>query len=64
VINGDFIEGIEAVYFSDADEFRLKLRQMLEDASRTEKIGRTGRQAVLTRHLSRHRAAQVLEGLL
>lgn len=63
VINGDFMEGVEAVYFSDADELRRLLKTMLDSPENTEAIGRAGRKAVLAKHLSRHRAQQVLEGV-
>ncbi len=63
LIPDDFAEGKEACFFGDIEEFRTKLKWMLGDAPRTFDIGRAGRQKVLDKHLSIHRAKRVLEAL-
>lgn len=61
VIPGDFQPDREAVYFRSPEEMALKIDQLLYDPGRLEGIAQAGREAVLSRHLSKHRAERVLE---
>ena len=63
VIPGDFVDGVEAVFYDDAADMKRKLLRMVEDVNRTVKIGEAGRKASLERHLSVNRARTVLEAL-
>lgn len=63
VINGNFVDGHEAVFYETAFDFRRKLMEMLSAVDRTEKIGVAGHKAVMERHLSIHRAKTVLEAI-
>jgi len=63
VIPDDFEDGVEAVFFSDLDDFRKKLLGMLDDPEKTRSIGLGGRKKCLERHLSIHRARTVLEAI-
>lgn len=63
VIPDDFEEGLEARFFSDPSEFKLKLTHMLADPEKTVAIGQAARKKCLEKHLSIHRAKTVLEAL-
>lgn len=64
VIPDDFEEWKEACFFEGLDEFRYKLKWMLEDPARTFEMGRAARQKCLAKHLSINRAKRVLEALV
>jgi hypothetical protein len=61
VIPKDFEDGIEAVFFRTVQDLKDKVRRMVEDPALTAEIGKAGRKACLSRHLSTHRAKTVLE---
>lgn len=63
VIPGNFIDGQEAVFFDGPQDFRVKLKGMLQDRDKTLKIASAGAKASLTRHVSTCRAKTVLEAL-
>lgn len=61
VIPENFIEGEEAVFFEDANDFKGKLENLLSDALRCRTLGAAARKACAGRHLSVHRAKTVLQ---
>jgi hypothetical protein len=61
VIPGNFVDGVEAVFFDGMDDFRKKLGALLADPARTLALGKSARNACLERHLSTHRAKTLLE---
>ena len=63
VIPDDFKEGHEAVFFEGIDDFKRKLKGMLDSPEMTFEIAKAGRKACMERHLSLHRAKTVLEAL-
>lgn len=63
IIPNDFADGQEAVFYNNAEDFKFKLRGMLENQEKTFEIAKAGRLAAMSRHLSTHRARTVLEAL-
>ena len=63
VIPGNFVDGEEAVFFDDPEDFRTKAGRMLRDREGTLAIAKAGRKACLERHISVNRAKTVLEAL-
>lgn len=63
IIPDDFVEGQEAVFYDNAEDFKTKLLGMLENPERTFEIAKAGRSAAMSRHLSIHRARTVLDSL-
>lgn len=63
VIPEDFVEGVEAIYYSGPDQLRDRLREALGNRERTKKIAAAGKKACHERHLSIHRAKRVLESI-
>jgi len=63
LVEDDFVEDKEAVFFDTPKEMLAKAVQLLLDEPHRAAIAAAGRQAVLTRHLSIHRAARVLDSL-
>lgn len=63
-IAGNLVEDSEAIFFDTVDEFWRKTKALLDDPARAEAIAQRGRQAIMTRHLSTHRATTVLEAVL
>lgn len=63
VIPDDFEEGKEVCFFEGVEQFRSKLKRMMEDPSRTLEMGRAARKKCMDKHLSIHRAKRVLEAL-
>lgn len=63
VIPGEFVEGVEAVYFDNVTDFKAKLTDLLANPDKTMQIAAAGRKASMERHLSTHRAKTVLEAI-
>jgi hypothetical protein len=63
LIPGNFVDGQEAIFFTDMAEFRLKMKSLLESPDEAKKIAESGQKASNSRHLSIHRAKTVLEAL-
>ena len=63
IIPEDFKNGEEAVFYSTAEEFQEKLQWMMDHPAEVSKIAAAGHQAVMSRHLSVHRARTVLESV-
>lgn len=64
VIPSNFVDGTEAVFFDNVDDFKKKLSDLLDDPDRAITIGKASRNACIDRHLSIHRAKTVLESVL
>jgi hypothetical protein len=64
VIEQDFVEDEEAIFFDSADEMTSKAQALLRDATRLDDIATAGLVAVTTRHLSVHRAVRVLDEIV
>lgn len=64
VIPGNFVDGVEAVFFDGIEDFKKKLLGLLENPDRAAAIGKAGRNACIDRHLSVHRAKTILESVL
>lgn len=60
-----FTDGVHLVSYErgDADDAAQKISKLLNDPSRREQIGGAGREEVLSKHLSKHRAQSLFEGL-
>ncbi|HZU20850.1 MAG TPA: glycosyltransferase [Gaiellaceae bacterium] len=56
-----FEPGSEVVVVSSADDAVAAYRELLDDASRAEELGRRARERVLEEHTYRHRARRLLE---
>lgn len=57
---GEFPEGISCVYFDDTKELIEKLRIVLSDNDRCDKIGRAAEEKIMDAHTYVHRARQML----
>jgi len=60
-VPGNFVEGSEAVFFGDAEEFKRRILEVLSNGARAKALGAAAREACLSRHLSTHRAKAVLD---
>lgn len=60
----NFVDGTEAVFFDNMDDFRKKLQSLLDDPKMALAIGNASRSACVDRHLSIHRAKTILESVL
>jgi Glycosyl transferases group 1 len=61
VVPGDFVDGVEALFFDAVYDFLPKLKAILADPPRLQEIRLAGQKASHSRHLSIHRARRVLE---
>jgi hypothetical protein len=64
LIPGNFVHGLEAVFFNGFQEFVTILDGLLGDGEVVRRLGENARKACLARHMSTHRAATVLEHVL
>jgi len=63
VIEDDFVEGQEALFFDDVGQMEMIARSLLAETWRCADIGTRGLHAVEERHLSTHRAARVIDAI-
>jgi hypothetical protein len=64
VIEDDFVEDEEALFFDSVDEMVRKAQGLLLDEARWIDLSSAGLSAVEDRHLSTHRAARVLDAVV
>lgn len=64
VVQDNFVEDREAVFFGDTAELRSKLKALLEAPDEVRRIAEAGQGASNSRHLSVHRAKTILEAVL
>lgn len=63
VIEKNFVDGVEAVFFDSPEDCIIKARELLADPARLANIAAGGLQAVRERHSSIHRAQYVFDVL-
>lgn len=59
----NFVEGLEATFFSSVHELKSKLQSLLANPERTREMARLGTKACEERHLSVNRARTVIEAV-
>jgi len=63
VIEDDFVDGREAVFFTTPGEAVRRAKWLLKERTLCSEIAQAGLQAAVSRHLSTHRAARVLDAV-
>lgn len=63
VVEDDFVEGQEALFFDDVDQMEAIARSLLAEPRRLQDIAARGRSAVEDRHMSTHRASSVIKAI-
>lgn len=64
VVPENYVDGVEAIFYENTDDFRKKLKVLLESPETIRRIAAAGQKACIERHLSVHRAKRILEELL